>query len=221
MDIHEIETSLENPDFQYRLKAISALKDYTPEIAVPLLKAKLNDPEFLVRSFVSRGFGQQQNAESFAALLQIMKFDNTPNVRAEAANALSLFGRYAASHLVVTFVQDDHWLVRRSIIAALVDMECYTELFEVCIEALAGEDMTTQEAAVDALGALAGTNQEQAALSRLLILANSEYENMRRHVASALKHFDHPQAKEVLIQLRQDPNHRVVAAALEDLLDRS
>ena len=218
MDIHEIETSLNNPDFQYRLKAVAALKDYTPEIAVPLLKAKLNDSEFLVRSFVSRAFGTQQTAESFAALLQIMKFDNTPNVRAEAANSLSLFGRCAASHLVLTFVQDDHWLVRRSILAALVDMECESELFEVCMEALAGEDMTTQEAAVDALGTLAGTNQEQAALSQLLMLANSEYEGMRQHVASALQHFDDPQAKEILSQLRQDSNHRVVAAALENLL---
>jgi len=218
MDIHEIETSLNNPDFQYRLKAVAALKDYQPEIAVPLLKRKLDDPEFLVRSFVSRALGTQQTADSFAALLQIMKFDNTPNVRAEAANSLSLFGRCAASHLVLTFFQDDHWLVRRSILAVLVDMECESELFEVCVEALAGEDMTTQEAAVDALGTLAGTNQEQAALSQLLMLANSEYERMRQHVASALQHFDALQAKEILSPLRQDSNHRVVATALEKLL---
>jgi HEAT repeat protein len=218
MDIYEIETSLNNPDFQYRLKAVAALKDYQPEIAVPLLKGKLDDPEFLVRSFVSRALGTQQTADSFAALLQIMKFDNTPNVRAEAANSLSLFGRCAASHLVLTFFQDDHWLVRRSILAVLVDMECESELFEVCMEALAGEDMTTQEAAVDALGTLAGTNQEQAALSQLLMLANSESERMRQHVASALQHFDNLQAKEILTQLRQDSNHRVVATALENLL---
>jgi hypothetical protein len=43
-----------------------------------LLKAKLDDPEFLVRSFVSRASWTQQTADSFAALLQIMKFDNTP-----------------------------------------------------------------------------------------------------------------------------------------------
>ncbi len=221
MDIHEIEASLENSDFQYRLKAIAALKNYTPEIAVPLLKSKLNDPEFLVRSFVSRGFGQQQTAESFAALLQIIKLDNTPNVRAEAANSLSLFGKCAASHLVLTFIQDDHWLVRRSILGALVDMECHNEIFEVCVEALAGEDMTTQEAAVDGLGALAGTIQEQAALAQLLTLAGSEYEGIRQHTASALKHFDDPQAKAVLSQLRQDSHHRVVGAALENLLENS
>jgi HEAT repeat protein len=111
--------------------------------------------------------------------------------------------------------------VRRSILGALVDMECYSELFEVCIEALAGEDMTTQEAAVDALGALAGTIQQQAALSELLKLVNSEYEGIRQHAASALKHYDVPQAKEALSQLRQDSDHRVVGAALENLLEKS
>src|SRR6478672_4221333 len=152
MDIHEIETSLKNPDFQYRLKAVAALKDYQPEIAVPLLKGKLDDPEFLVRSFVSRAFGTQQTAESFAALMQIMKFDDTPNVRAEAANSLSLFGRVAVSHLVMAFYQDDHWLVKRSILAAIAEMNCPEELFDICVQGLKDEDFTVQESSVDGLG---------------------------------------------------------------------
>ncbi len=218
MNINEIETSLNNPDFQYRLKAIAALKDYSPEIAVPLLTSKLHDPEFLVRSFVSMGFGKQQTAESFAALLQIMKFDDTPNVRAEAANSLSLFGKCAASHLVLTFLQDDHWLVRRSILAALMDLQEHSELLEVCLEALASKDIVIQEASVQALGTLAQTTQRQAALSEILALVGSESPRIRRQVAYALKRFDEPQVKEVLSQLRQDPHHQVVAAALEDLL---
>ena len=164
------------------------------------------------------GLGKQQTAESFAALLQIMKFDNTPNVRAEAANSLSLFGRASASHLVLTFFQDDHWLVRRSILSALMDLDCHSELFEVCVEALTVEDMAVREAAVDALGTLAGSSQQQAALSQLLALVGSESERIRQHVASALKQFDDPQAKGALVQLRQDPNHQVVAATLEVLL---
>ncbi|MBW4631738.1 MAG: HEAT repeat domain-containing protein [Iphinoe sp. HA4291-MV1] len=220
MDIHEIETALNNSDFQYRLKAIAALKDYTPEIAVPLLTSKLRDSEFLVRSFVAMGLGKQQTAESFAALLELMKLDNTPNVRAEAANSLSLFGRTAASHLVLTFFQDDHWLVRRSILAVLIDLECPNELFEVCIEALAGEDFSVQAAAVDALGTFALTSQQERALSHLLALVSSESKQIRIHVAHALKRFDDPQAHQALRQLRQDPDHQVVAAALENLLQQ-
>ncbi|MBW4643186.1 MAG: HEAT repeat domain-containing protein [Goleter apudmare HA4340-LM2] len=218
MELHEIEIELQNADFQYRLKAISALQDYPNDVAVPLLTSHLQDPEFLVRSFVARELGRQKTSESFAALLQIIKFDNTPNVRAEASNSLSLFGRISASHLVQTFVRDDHWLVRRSILAALAEMECPEELLEVCLLGLAGEDAAVQEASVDALGALASSRQSGAALSQLLLLKDSEFEYIRVRVAYALKHFYAPEAKEALVQLRQDTNHRVVGAAMEDLI---
>ena len=218
MDLNQIETDLKNPDFQYRIKAIAALKDYLPEIAIPILIQHIQDPEFLVRTFVARELGRQKPSESFAALLQIMRFDNTPNVRAEAANSLSLFGRISASHLVETFVRDDHWLVRRSILAALVEMECPEAVLEVCGFGLEGDDAAVQEASVDGLGALANSRQSEAALAQLLTLKNSAAEYIRVRVAYALKHFDTPEAKDALAQLRQDEDHRVVGAAMEDLI---
>jgi HEAT repeat protein len=218
MDLSQIETDLQNSDFQYRLKAISALQDYPADVAVPLLNRHVQDPEFLVRTFVARELGKQQTSESFAALLQIMKFDNTPNVRAEAANSLSLFGRISASHLVQTFVRDDHWLVRRSILAALVEMDCPEEVIEVCLLGLEADDAAVQEGSIDALGWLANSRQSGAALSQLLKLKNSEFEYLRVRVAYALKHFNTPEAKEALAQLRQDADHRVVGAAMENLL---
>lgn len=218
MELSEIEASLQNSDFQYRLKAISALQDYPAEVAVPLLSRHIQDPEFLVRSFVARELGKQKTSESFAALLQIIKFDNTPNVRAEASNSLSLFGRISASHLVQTFLRDDHWLVRRSILAALVEMDCPEELLEVCSLGLEDEDAAVQGASVDALGALAHSRQSEAALSQLLALKNSESDYIRVRVAYALKHFQTATAKQALAQLRQDTNHRVVGAAMEDLI---
>ncbi|HIK03520.1 MAG TPA: HEAT repeat domain-containing protein [Trichormus sp. M33_DOE_039] len=218
MDLNQIETNLQNTDFQYRLKAISALQDYPTDVAVPLLSRHIQDPEFLVRTFVARELGKQKTSESFAALLQIMKLDNTPNVRAEAANSLSLFGRISASHLVQTFVRDDHWLVRRSILAALVEMDCPEEVLEICVLGIAGEDTAVQEASVDALGALVNSRQSEAALSQLLTLKNSEFEYIRVRVAYALKNFDHPAAKAALAELRQDVDYRVVGAAMEDLI---
>ncbi|MEB3178197.1 MAG: HEAT repeat domain-containing protein [Nostocaceae cyanobacterium] len=218
MELHQIETDLQNSDFQYRLKAISALKDYPTDVAVPILTRHVQDPEFLVRSFVARELGKQKTSESFAALLQILTFDDTPNVRAEAANSLSLFGKISAAHLVQAFFRDDHWLLRRSILAALVELDCPDELLEVCIQGLAGEDAAVQEDAVDALGALAGSPQSGAGLSELLNLKNSDSPRIRVRVAYALKHFNTPTAKEALAQLRQDQDHRVVGAAMEDLL---
>jgi HEAT repeat protein len=218
MDIHQIEAALDRADFQDRLEAVKALKDHAPTIAVPLLTSKLNDPEFLVRTFVCMGLGKQQTAESFAALLEIIKFDNTPNVRAEAANSLSLFGKCAASHLVTTFVRDDHWLVRRSILAALLDLDCQNEVLEVCLEALKSDDLAVQEAAIDALGTLTAQEPKAAALAQLLTLTASPIDRLRRQVAYALKKLNVPESKVALSKLRQDSSHQVVAAALEDLL---
>jgi HEAT repeat protein len=218
MDLNQIEAELQKSDFQYRLKAIAALKEHPSDAAVSVLAQHTKDPEFLVRTFVARELGRHQTSESFAELLQIMRFDNTPNVRAEAANSLSLFGKVSAAHLVQTFFQDDHWLVRRSILAALVEMENPEEVLEVCEWGLAGEDMAVQEASVDALGALNHSRQQDAALGRLLTLSNSAPEHLRIRVAYALKQFDEPSAKEALAQLRQDADHRVVGAAMESLI---
>ena len=219
MDIHEVKKNLQNSDYGYRLKAIAALRNHASEVALPLLIKHIQDPEFLVRSFVARELGHQKTADAFAGLLEIMRFDNTPNVRAEAANSLSLFGRAAVSHLVQTFARDDHWLVRRSILAALVEMECPDELLETCHLAMAGEDDSVQEAAVDALASLANSHQRDTALSRLLALKNSEASRIRVRVAYALRHFDTPTAKAALAELRTDSDHAVVGAAMEPLLE--
>jgi HEAT repeat protein len=149
MQIEEVREYLENPDPQKRLKALTKLRNYDTEIAVPLLKSKMRDPEFIIRSFVATGLGKKQNAESFAALLELIESDRDANVKAEASNSLSLFGKVAASRLVSIFARDDRWLVRRSILSALAELDCPEELFEVCLIALSGEDLTVKESSID------------------------------------------------------------------------
>ncbi|MEO1295643.1 MAG: HEAT repeat domain-containing protein [Cyanobacteria bacterium J06636_16] len=219
MDIDEVKINLQHSDYDYRIKAITALRNHSPEAALPLLIKHIQDPEFLVRSFVARELGHQRTANAFAGLLEIMRFDNTPNVRAEAANSLSLFGRAAVSHLVQTFARDEHWLVRRSILAALLDMDCPEELLEICQLAMAGEDNAVQESSVDALGTLATSSQQDTALAHLFTLKASESPRIRARVAYALRHFDTPEARAALAELRGDSNHIVVAAAMESLLE--
>ncbi len=218
MDLQQIETDLQNPDFQYRTKAVSALRNYPPEIAVPILCRQLKDPEFLVRSFIARELGYQKTPDSFAALLQILEFDNTPNVQAEAANSISLFGRLAASHLVKSFIKDDHWLLRRSILAGMVDMECPDELYEVCVLGVAGDDLTVMADAIGGFSHLVNSEYRSQALANILNLQDHEKSYIRIRVAYALKQFNEPSAKEALAKLRQDSNHKVVGAAMEDLL---
>jgi HEAT repeat protein len=217
MDLDQIKTELQKQDFYYRLQAIVALKDYPAEVAVPLLKDRVQDPEFVVRSFVARQLGTYHTPDSSEMLRQLLK-DNNPNVRAEAANSISLFGDSTAPDLVKIFLKDKHWLVRISVLAALVDMACHAEVLEVCIEGVADTDESVQENSVDALISLISSPHRAAALSQLLVLKDSELPHIRIRVARALKHFDEPEAKAAMLQLRQDPDHRVVGAAMEDLL---
>jgi HEAT repeat protein len=215
MQIEEIETFLKSTDSQDRLNAIAALKDYEVEVAVPLLLSHLRDREFLVRSFVAMGLGKKRTAESFAALLELIKFDRDPNVRAEASNSLSLFGQVSISHLVQAFFQDEHWLVRRSILAAAVELNCPAELLEICVCGLEGEDPTVRETSIEALALFADSPYQERALQHILPLARADEWRTRVSVAKALKKFNKPEAREILAQLRQDEDHRVVAAVLE------
>lgn len=218
MDLNEIQEKLQQEDFQPRLKAVQALHHYPSEVAVPILINQLNDREFLVRTFIAMALAKHHTDRSFQALLEMMKFDDTPSVRAEASNSLSLFGRISLSHLTAAFIQDDHWLLRRSILAALTEMDSPIELLEVCIEGLAGTDEPVQEACIDALGSLHSSPQKSTVMETLIELSTSDDWRKRRQVALALRHFDHPRSSVTLQKLRQDPDHRVIAAALEELL---
>jgi HEAT repeat protein len=217
MDLTQIKSNLQSPDFQNRLRAITALRQYDPEVAVPLLLNYRDDQEVLVRSFVAMGLGRKQTAGAFTALLEIMQNDGDPHVRAEAANSLSLYGDVAVSHLALAFSQDHHCLVRRSILAGLFELNCPEVLFEVCLWGLQGEESTVKEASIEGLGLLAGTNKREMSLLELLNLIKSPEWRIRVQVAKALGKFNDPKATEGLSALKGDNDYRVVSSALESL----
>ena len=214
MEISEIEAALHSSDSQDRMRGITALRKCDSAIALPMLLTKVDDPEFMVRSFVAMGLRQIQTAESFAALLKMMQFDRDPNVRAEAANSVSRFGTEAISHLVEAFRRDDNWLVRRSIMAPLYEMECPEAVFEICTIGLVGEDLPVQEVAIHGFGLLANTEKQEEALQQLLPLVSSDRWEIRLRVAHALRKFDNPQARAAVSYLAKDRDHRVVGATL-------
>ena len=221
MELSQIKTSLENADPRSRLKAICALRNYEPDIAIPLLLSQIKEKDFLVRSFVDRELGKKRTSESFAALLELIKFDLDPNTRAEAANSLSLFGEVSISHLVVSFHQDDNWLLRRSILAALVDLNCPDELFEICEVGIKGEDFSVKQACLNCLGIFASTAKEDQAITILIDELDSSNWRMRSTIAKALTKFSTSQAQEALNKLAEDSDHRVVAATLEKSLNQT
>ncbi|BAZ43421.1 HEAT domain containing protein [Chondrocystis sp. NIES-4102] len=218
MNIEQIKSALDDADPQQRMRGIRELRQYDTEIAAPLLIEHIKDQEFLVRSFVAMGLGRKRNPTSFAALLQMIQEDGDPNVRAEAANSLSLFGEESVIHLRQMYEHDPHWLVRRSIIAALADLDSPQELLEICAIGIAGDDLSVIESCIECLRILANTEQQESAIKLLLPLVNDDSWRIRMQTARTLSKYAHPEAIAAINQLKGDKDHRVVGAALESLV---
>ncbi len=218
MELHQIKTYLDSTNPQHRMKAITELRHYAPEVVVPLLKRRINDKEFVIRSFVAMGLGNKQTEEAFEALVDLIEFDTDPNVRAEAANSLAKYGDRAMPHLSKLFERDTHWLVRQSLLAALSETEYSEILLKFCRLAIEGLDLVVKQAGIASMGQLEGTPQAEEALEILLSLATSRTVEIRIQVALILTYFDSPRAREALMKLRSDSDYRVVAATLEALV---
>ncbi|MDJ0737335.1 MAG: HEAT repeat domain-containing protein [Nostocaceae cyanobacterium] len=218
MELNQIKTYLDSTNPQERMKGIVELRNHTPEVVVPLLKERMHDEKFIVRSFVAMGLGNKRTDEGFEALVHLIEQDKDPNVRAEASNSLAKYGSKGIPHLVKLFERDTHWLVRQSIFAAMEEMNRPDVMFQLCRWGIEGEDLVVKGAAIANLGQLQKTTQALEALEILLSLVTAEPAFIRIKVVKALRNFDDPRAKAALIQLRQDGDHRVVAATLEAIL---
>ncbi len=226
MNISELKLLLANENPQLRLRGLVALKDYDAEAAVPILISHRQDDAFLVRSFVAMGLGRKRNQVAYAALLEMLLAESDHNVQAEIANSLGLYGAIAAESLVTLFNENTNWLVRRSILAIMPEMDIPQKLMGVALAALEDTDETIVQAGISTLGLLANTPEAGQALMALLPFAASQNWRSRQTAAHALKSFRAAgvnsalaeQAQTALAQLRQDAQHQVVAAALEDLL---
>lgn len=217
MDIQEIKNALNDSDPQQRMRGVRELRNYDADVATPLLLEHTKDGEFLVRSFVAMGLGRKKSPEAFDALLEMIKSDGDPNVRSEAANSLSYYDS-ALPHLVKMYRDDDHWLVRRSIIAAVADSDAPQELLEICIIGLSGSDEPVKFSCINCLGMFVNTEQQQSALDILLSLVDDESWRIRSQTAKALGKYKTERAVEALNKLKSDKHHRVVASALDSLV---
>lgn len=218
MDISEIKDLLGSEEPQLRLRGLVALKDYDSETAVPLLVDQRQDSAFLVRSFVAMGLGRKRSETAYRTLLEMLDVETDSNVQSEIANSLGLYGAIATERLVQLFESNDHWLVQRSILAIMPEMDSPNALLKIALMALQNDDQTISQAGISTLGLLAGTDQDPGALAALLPMLDSDLWRSRLALAYALKPFQSDSAKDALAQLRKDENHKVVAAALEDLL---
>ena len=218
MELNQIKAYLDSPNPQSRLKAIVELRNHQPSVVVPLLKQRMYDKEFVIRSFVAMGLGYKRTLEGFQSLLDLIENDGDPNVKAEAANSLANYGEKATPHLVELFKSEPHWLVRQSIFAVLDEIGSPDIVLQLSNWALEGDDLVVKLAAIANLGRLKETPLEQEAINLLCELSTAQTVAIRVQVARVLGLFESPKARAALAQLRHDPDHRVVGATLETML---
>ena len=171
------------------MPALVGLREVPVEQAVPLLLIGLEQSMFMVRSLSCAGLGVKQNEAGWQALVAAMQRDEDANVRAEAANSLVSHSLERAWPLLRDgFAADQQWLVRCSILSALAEQPAIDPAWLLELAAMA---ITDADGTVRVGGAeiLARLVREQGAA----------------------------EARVLLQQLQSDPDHRVVAAALNGL----
>ena len=171
------------------MPALVGLREVPLEQAVPLLLLGLEQSMFMVRSLSCAGLGVKQNEDGWQALMAAMQGDEDANVRAEAANSLVSHSLERAWPLLRdVFAADQQWLVRCSILSALAEQPAIDPAWLLELASMA---ITDADGTVRVGGAeiLARLVREQGAA----------------------------EARVLLQQLQSDPDHRVVAAALNGL----
>ena len=180
----------------------------------------LKSDAFIIRSFACMGLGQKRTEAGFRALRERAQQDKDPNVRAEAASALSWFGFERCTALLLQlFSRDDHWLVRHSILAALSECSDPTVQLQVARQGLAGNDDTVRCSALELLGVLVGSPFEGEAEALLLAASHEDQPWIRRTAARIIGRFPGAAARQRCLALRRDPDHRIVAASMESVLE--
>jgi HEAT repeat protein len=193
----ELLQAIRSGDPSRAMPALASLRQLPAPEAIALLLIGLQQTAFAIRSLCCAGLGFKRSEQGRQALVKVLREDPDANVRAEAANALAYYGVVEAWPLLrQTFADDDHWLVRCSILAALAEDPTMQPawLLDLAELALADRDGTVRVGGAELLGRLLGLPPGPASAAGVADLA-----------------------RERLRSLTKDPDHLVVAAALNGL----
>jgi HEAT repeat protein len=195
MDLDALRAAITSGDPSRAMPALAGLRGLPAEQAAPLLLLGLQQEAFMVRSLSCAGLGMKPTAAGWPALVQALQQDEDANVRAEAANALVSHSLERAWPLLLeAFRRDNQWLLRCSVLSAVAEHPAMApeDLLELARLALADADGTVRVGGAEILGRLVRDGSSAAAAAA-------------------------GEARRKLQALQQDPDHRVVAAALNGL----
>ena len=192
-DLAALREAISSGDPMRAMPALTQLRFCTDQEAVPLLVLGSEQEAFMVRSLSCSGLGYKRTEQGWTVLERLLSSDGDANVRAEAANSLASYGVERAWPLLkAAFVSDDAWLVRCSILSAQAEQPAIDLgwLLELATAAIADADGTVRVSGAEILGRIVREGTDQSIGD---------------------------QARQLLLPLQQDGDHRVVAAALNGL----
>jgi HEAT repeat protein len=213
----ELEQNLRAAGLYQRWAAMNELVTFPAQVSLPIFQRLLAEKDVGLRRLAVVGLGKNHNAETFQTLQTILDEGNDPIIVAEAANAIFEFGDVAIPLLQDLFVRSPHWLVRQTIISAMVETDRYEVILSVATIALTDETKAIRELGILALKRVLQSDLQASALAILASLAQDADWQIRWCTAISLHGCPVPQARELIAQLQQDADFRVVAAALEGL----
>jgi len=193
-DLQALRQAIASGDPSRAMPALAGLREVAEQQATPLLLLGLEQETFMIRSLACAGLGVKRSEVGWRALEARLVGDGDANVRAEAANALASYGVERAWPLLLqAFRVDSQWLVRCSILSALAEQQEMQPswLLELGRLAIADTDGTVRVGGAEVLGRLVAESPDGRGLAA--------------------------EARAELQRLQQDPDHRVVAAALNAL----
>ncbi len=220
VDLDRISVQLESENSKDRMLALAMLRDVEPQLAAPLVRKVMHDPNLQVRSMAVFAMGLKPDAETFEILAKLVETDPDYGIRADAAGALGyLEDPRAFEVLVHAFYEDTDWLVRFSAAVALGNLKD-ARAHDVLVAALKSEEVVIQQAAIAAFGEIG----DLSSLEHILAFAQSEDWLVRQRLAEALSNLPSPQSESALRYLLKDAHPQVAEAArigLQRLSDRA
>ena len=203
-----VEQLLNSEDFGDRLRGVNQLRQLEPAIAYKLIQSAIGDKNVRVRyAAVSQmsTLGTQNLSNALEVLLDSLRNDPEPDVKAAAADALGgLKLTEALEDLQQLYNNTSEWLIQLSIVAALGEMGD-PKAFPILEKALNSEHELIQTMAIGALGELG----DKRAIPLLLPYVSNADWQVRYRVAQALVRLGGEQAEVALKILAKDEVEQV------------
>jgi HEAT repeat protein len=207
-----VEQLLNSEDFGDRLRAVNQLRQLEPAIAYKLIQSAIGDKNVRVRyAAVSQmsTLGTQNLSNTLEVLLDSLRNDPEPDVKAAAADALgALKLTEALEDLEQLYNNTSEWLIQLSIVAALGEMGDQ-KAFPILEKALNSEHDLIQTMAIGALGELG----DKRAIPLLLPYVSNADWQVRYRVAQALVRLGGEEAEAALKILAKDEVEQVALEA--------